>query len=119
VPSGTATPRIRRRPRQEPRHVHFPLDAGDVLTDERARKHHDTLRVAGFHPSLHLNLADDFRRLGSFRAAAEHLDRAQDHMSALPDDPYGETIRTAVHEVRQAITGRDTAPRASAPGTAH
>ncbi|MFX1760821.1 Uncharacterised protein [Rhodococcus gordoniae] len=39
-------------------------------------------------------------------------------MSALPDDPYGDTIRTALHEVRQAITDRDTAPRASAPGTA-
>lgn len=39
-------------------------------------------------------------------------------MSALPDDPYDDTIRTAVHEVRQAITDRDTAPRASAPGTA-
>ncbi|KLL96928.1 hypothetical protein NJ76_07690 [Rhodococcus sp. IITR03] len=94
------------------------LDAADALTDGRAQRHHDTLRVAGFYPSLYLNLADDFRRLGSFRAAAEHLDRGQDHMSALPDDPYGDTIRTAVHEVRQAIADRDTAPRASAPGTA-
>lgn len=94
------------------------LDAADALTDERAREHHESLRVAGFYPSLHLNLADDFRRLGSFRAATEHLDRAQDHLSALPDDPYGDTIRTAVHEMRRAITDRDTAQRASAPGTA-
>lgn len=94
------------------------LDAADALSDERAREHHESLRVAGFYPSLHLNLADDFRRLGSFRAATEHLDRAQDHLSALPDDPYGDTIRTAVHEMRRAITDRDTAQRASAPGTA-
>lgn len=93
------------------------LDAADALTDERAREHHESLRVAGFYPSLHLNLADDFRRLGSFRAATEHLDRAQDHLSALPDDPYRDIVRTAVHEVRRAIADRDTAPRASAPGT--
>ena len=94
------------------------LDAADALTDDRAREHHDTLRVAGFYPSLHLNLADGFRRLGSFRSAAEHLDLAESHLPALPDGPYGDTIRTAVHEVRQAIADRDTAPRASAPGSA-
>src|SRR5690606_13414523 len=95
------------------------LDAAVVLTDERAREHHESLRVAGFYPNLHLNLADHLRRLGTLLAATEHLDRAQDPLSALPDDPYGDTIRTAVHEVRRAIADRDTAPRASAPGTAH
>jgi len=94
------------------------LDAADALTDGRVRRHHDALRVAGFYPSLHLNLADDFRRLGAFRAAGDHLDRAEERMPALPDGPYGDTIRSAVREVRQAVAVRDTGPRASAPGPA-
>ncbi|MBU2695283.1 hypothetical protein [Pimelobacter sp. 30-1] len=94
------------------------LDAADALTDERAQQHHAGLRVAGFYPSLYLNIADNLRRLGAFEAAAEHIDRAEQHTSALPDDAYGTTVRSAVSEVRQAIDDRDPAPRASAPGAA-
>lgn len=74
--------------------------------------------MAGFYPSLYLNLADDFRRLGAFQAAAEHIAGAEQHAPALPDGPYGDTIRTAIHEVKQAIADRDTERRASAPGPA-
>ncbi|QFU85391.1 hypothetical protein [Amycolatopsis sp. YIM 10] len=91
------------------------LDAADALTDERAQQHDASLQVAGFYPSLYLNLADNFRRLGAFRAAAEHIGHAEQHTSALPDGPYGDTIRTAIREVSQAITDRDTTRRASAP----
>lgn len=92
------------------------LDAADALSDERAQRYHAGLRVAGFYPSLHLNIADDLRRLGAFGAAAEHLDRAEQHCSALSEDEYGDTLRTAVREVRRAVTNRDTTCRASAPG---
>ncbi|UGT45649.1 hypothetical protein LTV02_10240 [Nocardia yamanashiensis] len=92
------------------------LDAADALTDDRAQQHHAGLQVAGFYPSLHLNLADNFRRLGAFHAAADHIDDAEQHTAALADGPYGDTIRTAIHEVKQAIANRDTARRASAPG---
>lgn len=92
------------------------LDAADALTDQRARQHHAGLAVAGFYPSLHLNLADDYRRLGSFDAAAEHIDAAREHIPHLPQDAYGAFLRTAVEEVAEAIARRDTAPRASAPG---
>ncbi|WP_141585017.1 hypothetical protein [Actinomadura sp. WMMA1423] len=94
------------------------LDAADALTEERAQQHHATLHVAGFYPSLYLNLADNLRRLGSFGAAAEHINSAQQHTSALPDDAYGATIRTAINEVHQAIDNRDITCRASAPGAA-
>ncbi|WP_182357261.1 hypothetical protein [Tomitella gaofuii] len=92
------------------------LDAADALTNDRARQHHPGLEVAGFYPSLHLNIADDLRRLGTFAAASEHIDRAKRHTHALPDDAYGTLIRTAIAEVHQAIDSRDTARRASAPG---
>ncbi|WP_435742945.1 hypothetical protein [Nocardioides sp. SYSU DS0663] len=94
------------------------LDAADALTDERARRHHASLHVAGFYPSLYLNLADDLRRLGAFESAAEHISRAEQHTSALSDNAYGNTIRTTISEVHEAIDNRDTARRASAPGAA-
>ena len=37
------------------------LDAAQALTDERAQRHHADLRVTGFLPSLHLNMADALR----------------------------------------------------------
>ncbi|MGK5498017.1 hypothetical protein [Streptomyces sp. URMC 125] len=93
------------------------LDAADAVTDQRVQEHHAGLRVAGFSPSLHLNLADDYRRLGSFEAATEHIDAARAHAPGLPRGPYGDLLRGAVHEVAEAIAGRDRTPRASAPGS--
>lgn len=63
------------------------LDAADALTDERAQQHHASLHVAGFYPSLYLNLADNFRRLGSFQAATAYINKAEQHSSTLPDGP--------------------------------
>ncbi|PRX48265.1 hypothetical protein B0I33_10479 [Prauserella shujinwangii] len=92
------------------------LDAATALTDRRVQEAGANLRVAGFAPSLHLNLADDYRRLGSFAAAREHIEAARERSPALPDDSYGDLIRRAIGEVADAIADRDTAPRASAPG---
>lgn len=92
------------------------LDAADTLGDDRAQQYHASLQVAGFYPSLHLNLADNYRRLGSWGAAAEQLAAARKHLSALPDDAYGAMIRTALDEVSTAITQRSTDRRPSAPG---
>lgn len=92
------------------------LDAADALTNERAQRHHASLDVSGFYPSLYLNLADNFRRLGTFPAAADSIASAEQHVSALPDGPYGDTVRTAIGEVRTAIDTRHASPRESAPG---
>lgn len=92
------------------------LDAADSLSDERVQHHAAELQVAGFYPSLYLNLADDFRRLGVFEAADEYAQLARRHVPALPDGPYGDTIRSAIDEIGVAITNRDATPRASAPG---
>lgn len=94
------------------------IDAADALTDQRVQEHHAGLHIAGFYPSLHLNLADNYRRLGSFDAAREQIDAAREHASALADDPYGDLIRNAIDEVAGAIAHRDTAQRASAPDPA-
>lgn len=91
------------------------LDAASGLTDDRARQYHSSLTVRGFSPSLHLNLSDNFRRLGSFDAAQRHIDAARRDIDALGDDAYGSTIRTALEEVAAAIGARSTERMASAP----
>lgn len=91
------------------------LDAADAITEQRAQEHHPGLRVESFYPSLHLNLADDLRRLGSFDGARQHLDDAQACISTLPADSYGDLIRSALGEVAIAVENHDTAPRTSAP----
>ncbi len=94
------------------------LDAADAVTEQRVQQHHAGLHIAGFYPSLHLNLADDYRRLGSFDAAAEHITAAGEHAPHLPQDAYGDLLRTALDEVAEAVSRRDSAKRTSAPGPA-
>ena len=79
------------------------LDAVPALTDARAQRHHPSLRVAGFLPSLHLNAAAAYAKLGNAAAAAEHLDRAQLHCRHLADDDYGRMIRDAITRLRGEI----------------
>ncbi|MFD4754284.1 hypothetical protein [Streptomyces sp. NPDC058426] len=92
------------------------LDAAGAMTEQRAQKHHASLSIAGFYPSLHLNLADNYRRLGSFDAATDHINAAKEHAPNLRQDAYGALLRTAVDEVAEAISQRDTTKRPSAPG---
>ncbi|MEE1939367.1 hypothetical protein V1L54_08060 [Streptomyces sp. TRM 70361] len=94
------------------------LDAAGAVTEQRVQEHHAGLHIAGFYPSLHLNLADDYRRLGVFDVAAEHIDAAREHAPHLAPDAYGTLLRTAIEQVAEAITRRDTVKRASAPGPA-
>lgn len=93
------------------------LDAADAVTEQRAQEHHAGLDIAGFYPSLHLNLADCYRRLGSFGAATEHIEAAEAQTDRLPRDPYGDLVRRAIHEVAEAIAVQDRTRRASAPGS--
>ena len=46
------------------------LEAADLLTDERAAQVGVTSLVAGFYPSLHLNLGECYRKLGNLDLAA-------------------------------------------------
>ncbi|WP_024805342.1 hypothetical protein [Nocardia sp. BMG51109] len=84
------------------------LDAADTLTDERARQQHASLSVQGFYPSLHLNLADDYRRLGAFDTARRHLDAAEARTDVLTDDGYGAGVRAGIDNVRNALAEGST-----------
>lgn len=78
-------------------------DAAGTLTDERAQRYHSSLAVAGFLPSLHLNLAEDHRTLGDLALAREHIDLARDLSAVLPDDPYGTMLHQAIARVSAAL----------------
>ncbi|MFC7961067.1 hypothetical protein [Rhodococcoides kroppenstedtii] len=67
------------------------------------------------HYLADLNLADNLRRSGSFPAAADHLDRAEERLSALPDDAYGDMIRSALTELRRAVAELRTERLSTAP----
>ncbi len=84
------------------------LEAADSLDDTRVQQEHVSLQIRGFYPSLHLNLADDHRRLGDFDAATEHLTAARIYTDALADDGYGATVLSGIDNVTQAIAARST-----------
>jgi hypothetical protein len=92
-----------------------PASSRELGADDRTRRHLDSLHVAAFYSSLHLNLADNLRRLGSFDAAGEHVDKVRRHCDALPDDDYGTQIRQFVDAVAGAIEDERTERLPTAP----
>jgi len=82
------------------------------LTDERAQRFHESLQVRGFLPSLHLNLADDYRRVGDRDRAQHHLGVAGELAGGLPDDDYGSMIRGGIRQVADLLAAGSRAPLA-------
>ncbi|MFH8370107.1 hypothetical protein [Streptomyces sp. NPDC018031] len=52
--------------------------------------------VRGFYPSLHLNLAADYLKLGRPEAARGQLELARAACGALAEDAYGDGVRAAI-----------------------
>ena len=82
------------------------LAAADLLNDERSAQAGVALPVAGLYPSLHLNLADCYRKLGDLDHAREHLHHAQAGIDVLGDDAYGQLIRNGLNTLTQQLTTR-------------
>ncbi len=80
------------------------LAAADLLTDELTGQAGVTLPVAGLYPSLHLNLADCYRRLGDLERARDHLHHARAGVVALGDDEYGQLIRNGLAQLTRQLT---------------
>lgn len=68
------------------------LDAADSISDDRARSAGLAGTVAGFYPSLHLNLGDVYRRLGDLDNAKKHLASGRERVPALGDDGYAAMV---------------------------
>ena len=79
------------------------LDAALGLTDARMQAALPGQMVAGFLPSLHLNLAQDHERLGDPAAARRHLAAARAGFAALPEGGYGTMIRRGVARLEEKL----------------
>jgi hypothetical protein len=82
------------------------LDAAGCLDGDRAKQYHAALDVQAFYPSLHLNLAENYRKLGSFTAAESEISQARGRLSALTEGPYGDSIRAALEQVSHKVINR-------------
>ncbi len=58
----------------------------DELTDQQAIERGNPGGKNALLPSLHLNLAVDYRRLGDDANARRHFELGQAHINSLPDD---------------------------------
>lgn len=86
------------------------LEAADSLTDARVAEGGVSATVAGFYPSLHLNLGECYRKLGDVDLARDHLHRGQASLGALSDDGYSAMIRNGLERLAQALARADLAP---------
>ncbi|MGC5041257.1 MULTISPECIES: hypothetical protein [unclassified Streptomyces] len=93
--------------------AHYLADTQDDPADELAwdlraltaaeEAGQEALAVTAFYPSLHLNLADDYVRLGRCDAARTHLRWAREAAAALADDRYGEGVRAAIGRLQARL----------------
>lgn len=77
--------------------------AEEITEDPLAEAHAGRLAARALYPSLHLNLADDYERLGHREAARLHLRRAQGAAAALAPDRYGEGVRAAIDRLARRL----------------
>ncbi|WP_406108501.1 hypothetical protein OG698_38200 [Streptomyces sp. NBC_01003] len=97
------------------------LSAADGLTEARFTRHEQSLAVRALYPSLHLNLAADYVKLGRPDAARSHLTQARAVVGALGDDGYGDGVRAAIARLEQRVAamppgGDEASGRGSAGG---
>ncbi|GAA3242534.1 MULTISPECIES: hypothetical protein [unclassified Streptomyces] len=81
------------------------LTAAEELTGDRLDRHEGAPAARALYPSLHLNLAADYVRLGRPDAARTHLRRARGAAEALADDNYGEGVRAAIRRLELRLDG--------------
>ncbi|MFC9843024.1 hypothetical protein ACFWFF_16425 [Streptomyces sp. NPDC060223] len=93
------------------------LSAAEELTDGRIAEHHESLAVRAFYPSLHLNLAADYVKLGRTEAARTHLRRARGAVGALGEDSYGDGVRAAIGRLELRLDGDGTPGQGEGPGS--
>ena len=72
------------------------LEAAADLSDARLHMWQPTLSVAGFRPSLLLNVAASYRRVGDVAMARATVAQAQAASLVLADDGYGRLIRGGI-----------------------
>lgn len=82
------------------------LEAAAGVSDERVEAAGMPGSARGLLPSLHLNLADVYRRLGEVERAREHVARGSEALDVLSDDGYRRMIAAALRRVEEGLAGR-------------
>lgn len=83
---------------------HIALDAARAVTDEQvAAAGMGTSSAAALFPSLHLNLAECYRKLGDLEQARAYLNDAREGLDALPEGDYATTIRDGFNELARSL----------------
>ena len=80
---------------------HRALDAALRCAEERHQA-----SIAGFMPSLHTSLAQDYYKLGDFARSREHLDAGRGFTGHLADDAYGQLILGAMARLAKGLEAR-------------
>lgn len=83
------------------------LEAADSLTDGRLKSHHDSLSLTAFYPSLHLNVAEGYRKLGELAQARAQIALASAKVAALPEDGLGGYTRRAIERLAGELATSD------------
>lgn len=86
------------------------LEVADSLDREKAKTYKSGGAIRAFYPSLHLNLADDYRKLGDFATARRHADWGTELSDALGLDAYGQSVRAGLVRVESQIGELDSGP---------
>ena len=79
------------------------LDAAELITEERAVEAGVQGSVTAFYPSLHLNVAECYRKLGALDLARAHVERGRAAASTLGNDSYGEMIRDGLDRLADRL----------------
>ena len=81
------------------------LEAAGDVTDELCIARVSVGSARALYPSLHLNLADVYERLGDQRHAEEHLRLGRTAIDELGEDGYLTMISDALDRVERRLTG--------------
>lgn len=83
------------------------LRAADSVTDERAARGGVPGTRQGLYPSLHLNLAEDYRKLGQLDSARHHLHLGRAAAAHLGSDGYAQLIRSGLDRLAEQLAAND------------
>ncbi|WP_431040962.1 hypothetical protein ACQUSR_03060 [Streptomyces sp. P1-3] len=87
------------------------LAAADSVTGGGAERHPARVAVRVFYPSLHLNLAADYVKLGQREAARAQLAQARAASGVLGEDPYSDGVRAAIGRIALRLDGEAAPPQ--------
>ncbi|MGQ0680419.1 MAG: hypothetical protein ACT4OM_12320 [Actinomycetota bacterium] len=79
-------------------------------TVSRDRQDPTASAVRAFFPSLHLNLADGYRRMGDFDQARRHVEQGIQDSGVLSFDAYGQNVRAGLNRVEAQIEDQNSGP---------